>query len=233
MSKRATLKKKPSDVAGMFDEVAARYDIMNDLMTIGQVRVWREAVSVAIDAKPGLKVLDLAAGTGTSSAAYAAKGADVVACDFSQGMLAEGKRRYPYLTFVAGDAMALPFEDETFDVTTISYGLRNVHDPDLAMREMLRVTKPGGRLVVAEFSRPTWAPFRAVYNLYLGTVLPALSQLFSSDDVAYDYLTESILDWPAQEALAHRIEDAGWQKVAYRNLAGGIVALHRATRPEI
>ncbi len=225
------MKKKPSDVAGMFDEVAARYDIMNDLMTIGQVRVWREAVSVAIGASPGLKVLDLAAGTGTSAATYAAKGADVVACDFSQGMLAEGKRRHPELDFVAGDAMALPFADETFDVTTISYGLRNVHDPQLAMREMLRVTKPGGRLVIAEFSRPTWAPFRSLYYFYLGTMLPTLSQLFSSDDVAYDYLTESIVDWPAQEELAAQIQRAGWRDVAYRNLAGGIVALHRATRP--
>ncbi|MFT0847437.1 demethylmenaquinone methyltransferase [Actinomycetaceae bacterium L2_0104] len=231
MSRRATLNKKPSDVAGMFDEVAARYDIMNDLMTIGQVRVWREAVSVAIGARPGVKVLDLAAGTGTSSAAYAAKGADVVACDFSQGMLAEGKRRYPELDFVAGDAMALPFADETFDVATISYGLRNVEDPELAMREMLRVTKPGGRLVIAEFSRPTWAPFRALYHFYLGTALPALSQLFSSDDVAYDYLTESIVDWPGQEELAEQIQKAGWRNVAYRNLAGGIVALHRGTRP--
>ena len=231
MSKRATLKKKPSDVAGMFDEVAARYDIMNDLMTIGQVRVWREAVSVAIDARPGLKVLDLAAGTGTSSAVYSAKGADVVACDFSQGMLAEGKRRYPELDFVAGDAMALPFADESFDVTTISYGLRNVHDPELAMREMLRVTKPGGRLLVAEFSRPTWAPFRSLYHFYLGTALPALSQFFSSDDVAYDYLTESIVEWPGQAELATMIQRTGWRDVAYRNLSGGIVALHRATRP--
>lgn len=220
----------PTEVAGMFDEVAARYDIMNDLMTMGQVRVWREAVTVAIDARPGIKVLDLAAGTGTSSAAYAARGADVVACDFSKGMISEGRKRYPELTFVEGDAMDLPFEDETFDVTTISYGLRNVNDPDLALREMLRVTKPGGKLLVAEFSTPTWAPFRSLYNFYLGTALPALSQLFSSDHAAYDYLIESIQAWPDQERLVEKIQGAGWRNVGYRNLAGGIVALHRATR---
>ncbi len=214
----------------MFDEVAARYDLMNDLMTMGQVRVWREAVAVAIDARPGVKVLDLAAGTGTSSAAYAAKGADVVACDFSQGMIAEGRRRYPDLTFVEGDAMDLPFDDETFDVTTVSYGLRNVNDPDKALRDMFRVTKPGGKLVIAEFSTPTWPPFRGLYNFYLGTALPALSNVFSSDNAAYDYLIESIRAWPNQEALAAKVQDAGWRHVGYRNLAGGIVALHRATR---
>ncbi|MGO1590449.1 MAG: demethylmenaquinone methyltransferase [Ancrocorticia sp.] len=230
MTSRATLKKMPTEVAGMFDEVAARYDIMNDLMTIGQVRVWREAVTVAINAQPGLRVLDLAAGTGTSSAAYAAKGADVVACDFSQGMIAEGRRRYPDLTFVEGDAMDLPFEDEYFDVATISYGLRNVNDPQKALEEMRRVTKPGGRLVIAEFSTPTWPPFRSLYNFYLNTALPALSQGFSSDNAAYDYLIESIRAWPAQEELARNIQAAGWRQVGYRNLSGGIVALHRATR---
>lgn len=230
MTSRATLNKKPTEVAGMFDEVAARYDLMNDLMSIGQVRIWREAVSVAINARPGLRVLDLAAGTGTSSAAYAAKGADVVACDFSQGMLAEGKRRHPDIPFVAGDAMNLPFESESFDVTTISYGLRNVNDPDKALEEMLRVTKPGGHLVIAEFSTPTWAPFRGLYHFFLNTAIPSLSQLFSSDHVAYDYLIESIRAWPAQEELAGRIQQAGWRRVGYRNLAGGIVALHRAER---
>lgn len=215
----------------MFDDVAARYDIMNDVLTVGQVRVWREAVTVAIGAAPGVRVLDLAAGTGTSAAAYAARGADVVACDFSQGMLKEGKRRHPEITFVAGDAMELPFADDEFDVATVSYGLRNVQDPDKALREMLRVTKPGGRLVIAEFSRPTFPPFRSAYHFYLGTALPTLSRLFSSDDAAYDYLTESIVDWPGQEELAARVQQAGWGNVAYRNLSGGIVALHRATKP--
>ncbi|WP_188043368.1 demethylmenaquinone methyltransferase [Changpingibacter yushuensis] len=232
MSSRASLSKKPAEVANMFDEVAAKYDLTNDVTTLGQVRVWREAVAVAIGARPGLKVLDLAAGTGTSSAAYAARGAEVVACDFSEGMIAEGKKRFPELNFVQGDAMDLPFEDATFDVATISYGLRNVNDPDLALREMLRVTKPGGRLVVAEFSRPTWKPFGKLYSFYLDVAMPAFSRVFSSDDAAYGYLTESIRAWPAQEELAVRIQEAGWRGVEYRNLDLGIVAIHRATRPE-
>lgn len=175
MSMRASLDKNPDDVAGMFDEVAKRYDIMNDLTTFGQVRVWREAVAAAIDPRPGLRVLDIAAGTGSSSAVYALGGADVVACDFSEGMLAQGRERHPELTFEWADAMDLPFDDDSFDVTTVSYGLRNVQDPDKALREMFRVTKPGGRLVVAEFSQPVWPPFRSVYHFYLATIMPALS----------------------------------------------------------
>ncbi|MCF2705999.1 demethylmenaquinone methyltransferase [Arcanobacterium haemolyticum] len=231
MSARATLSKKSSDVAHMFDQVAARYDLTNDLTSLGQVRVWREAMAHAVDARPGLKVLDVAAGTGTSSAAYASRGAEVIASDFSAGMIAEGKRRHPELTFVEADALNLPFDDESFDVATISYGLRNVEDTKRALEEMMRVVKPGGKLVVAEFSTPTWKPFRELYRFYLGTVMPAVSALFSSDDEAYDYLTESILAWPAQEDLALLIQDAGWRKVEYRNLSGGIVAIHRATRP--
>lgn len=215
----------------MFDEVASKYDLTNDITTLGQVRVWREAVTHAIGARPGLKVLDLAAGTGTSAAAYAARGADVVACDFSEGMIDEGRKRYPELTFVQGDAMDLPFDDETFDVATISYGLRNVQDPDQAMREMLRVTKPGGHLVIAEFSRPTWGPFAKLYSLYLDVAMPVMSSVFSSDDAAYGYLTESIRAWPAQEELAERMQNAGWRSVEYRNLDLGIVAIHRAVRP--
>lgn len=228
---RANLDKRPEDVSEMFDEVASRYDLMNDLSSLGQVRVWREAVAVAVNARPGMKVLDLAAGTATSSAAYAARGAEVVACDFSLGMLLEGRRRNPSIASVAGDAMRLPFQDASFDVTTISYGLRNVQDPLCALQEMLRVTKPGGSLVVAEFSTPVWGPLRSVYRFYLGSVMPLISSVASSDDSAYAYLAESILAWPNQEKLASLIQEAGWRSVAYRNLSGGIVALHRAIRP--
>lgn len=228
---RATLDKKPTDVSKMFDDVASRYDLMNDLASLGQVRIWREAVALAVDAKPGLRVLDLAAGTCTSTASYAARGAEAVACDFSLGMLEEGRVRHPEAPSVAGDAMKLPFADATFDVTTISYGLRNVFDTELALREMLRVTKPGGRLVVAEFSTPTWRPFRALYDFYLERVMPMMSKAASSDDPAYVYLAESIAAWPDQETLASLIQKAGWRGVAYRNLSGGIVAVHRATRP--
>lgn len=228
---RASLHKDPSDVASMFDDVAARYDVTNDVLSLGQVYVWRAAVREALEARPGLKILDIAAGTGTSSAAYAAVGADVVPLDFSTGMVAVGKERHPKLPFIAGDATALPFADNTFDAVTISFGLRNVNDPSLALREMLRVTKPGGRLVVCEFSTPTWPPFRALYEFYLGKVLPFFSSAVSSDDEAYDYLTESILAWPNQQDFAAQVQQAGWRKVAFRNLSGGIVALHRGTKP--
>ncbi|MFE4460683.1 ubiquinone/menaquinone biosynthesis methyltransferase, partial [Nocardia tengchongensis] len=143
----------------------------------------------------------------------------------SQGMLAAGRRRN--VPMVAGDAMALPFADDSFDAVTISYGLRNVSDPDLALREMLRVTKPGGRLVVAEFSTPTFAPFRTVYMEYLMKALPKLATTVSSNPDAYVYLAESIRAWPTQPQLAMRIADAGWSSVRWRNLTGGIVALHR------
>lgn len=228
---RATLKKDPRDVAGMFDDVAKRYDITNTVLSLGQVYVWRAAVREALRITPGMKVLDIAAGTGTSSVSYAEAGADVVALDFSIGMVTVGKERQPQMEFIAGDATALPFDDNIFDAVTISYGLRNVNDPDLAMREMLRVVRPGGTLVICEFSTPSWKPFRNVYNYYLGTVMPKISSIVSSDTEAYDYLMESILDWPDQLGLASRIQGAGWRSVDYRNLSGGIVALHRAVKP--
>src|SRR5690348_12183302 len=161
---RASLDKQPHEVASMFDDVAAKYDITNDVLSLGQTRLWRKAVARAVDARPGERVLDLAAGTATSSLPLAAAGARVVPCDFSLGMLREGKRRHPELPLTAGDATRLPFRDAAFDAVTVSFGLRNVHDPDAALAEMLRVTRPGGRIVVCEFSHPTWAPFRTVYT---------------------------------------------------------------------
>lgn len=228
---RATLAKDPREVAGMFDAVARRYDLSNDVMSLFQVHMWRRVTRAAVAARPGMRVLDLAAGTGTSSVEYAADGAEVVACDFSTGMVAEGKRRHPEIAFVAGDATALPFADESFDVVTISYGLRNVQDAVGALREMARVTRPGGRAVVAEFSTPAWRPFRSLYRFYLGTALPVAARLVSSSTEAYDYLGESILAWPDQEGLAALMQKAGWRGVGYKNLSGGIVAIHRATRP--
>ncbi|MDT0320949.1 demethylmenaquinone methyltransferase [Streptomyces millisiae] len=228
---RASLEKQPKDVAAMFDAVAERYDLTNDVLALGQNRRWRKAVARAVAARPGERVLDLAAGTGTSSEPFAAAGAFTVPCDFSLGMLAKGKRRVPWLPFTAGDATRLPFRDGSFDAATISFGLRNVQDTDGALREMLRVVRPGGRLVVCEFSHPTWAPFRTVYTEYLMRALPAVATRVSSNPDAYVYLAESIRAWPDQPAFAARLQAAGWERVAWRDLSGGIVALHRATRP--
>ena len=213
----------------MFDDVARRYDLTNDVLSLGQDRRWRKAVVDAVDARPGEKVLDLAAGTGTSSQPFADRGAVVVPCDFSLGMLRVGKGNRPHLPFTAGDGTRLPFADGTFDAVTISFGLRNIVDPDAGLREMLRVTRPGGRLVVCEFSHPTNGPFRTVYIEYLMKALPAVARAVSSSPEAYVYLAESIRAWPDQEGLAARVTAAGWRDAQWRNLSGGIVALHRAT----
>ena len=215
----------------MFDAVAARYDLTNDVLSAFQDRRWRRAVVRAVAARPGDRVLDLAAGTGTSSQPFADLGATVVPCDLSLGMLAVGKQARPRLPFTAGDATRLPFVDEAFDAVTISFGLRNVVDPAAALTEMARVTRPGGRLVICEFSRPTFPPLRTVYVEYLMRLLPPVARAVSSSPDAYVYLAESIRAWPDQPRLAHQISASGWDRVHWRNLSGGIVALHIARRP--
>ncbi|MGH3366583.1 MAG: demethylmenaquinone methyltransferase [Nocardioidaceae bacterium] len=230
---RADLDKQPAEVAAMFDDVARRYDLTNDLLSLGQDRRWRRVVVEAVEPQPGARILDLAAGTGTSSQPLARAGAMVVPCDFSQGMLAVGKRHRPELAFTAGDGTRLPFADASFDAVTISFGLRNIVDPAAALAEMLRVTRPGGRLVVCEFSHPTWPPFRTAYTEYLMRALPRVARAVSSNPDAYVYLAESIRAWPDQPRLTTRIEAAGWTSVQWRNLSGGIVALHRARRPSL
>jgi demethylmenaquinone methyltransferase/2-methoxy-6-polyprenyl-1,4-benzoquinol methylase len=228
---RASLDKQPHEVASMFDDVAAKYDLTNDVLSLGQTRLWRKAVATALDVQAGERVLDLGAGTGTSSLPFAAAGATVVPCDFSLGMLREGKKRHPELPLTAGDATRLPFADGVFDAVTISFALRNVHETDAALREMRRVVRPGGRLVICEFSQPTYRPFRTVYTEYLMRALPPVATRVSSNPDAYVYLAESIRAWPDQKTLATRLQSAGWTSVAWRNLTGGVVALHRATRP--
>jgi demethylmenaquinone methyltransferase / 2-methoxy-6-polyprenyl-1,4-benzoquinol methylase len=228
---RASLDKQPHEIAAMFDGVADRYDLTNDVLSLGQDRRWRRAVEQAVSTRTGERVLDLAAGTGTSTEPFVAAAALAVACDFSMGMLRVGKRQRPELPFVAGDALQLPFTDASFDAVTISFGLRNLNDMHAGLREMLRVTRPGGRLVVCEFSYPTWPPFRTVYVEYLMRALPALARRVSSSADAYVYLAESIRAWPDQSALAGVLAGAGWSDVRWRNLSGGIVALHRAERP--
>lgn len=215
----------------MFDQVAERYDLMNGIMSLGQHLYWRKQTVAAVDAKPGQRVLDVAAGTGTSSEPFADMGVEVVAADLSEGMLAVGRRRRPDITFIQADVTDLPFEDEEFDAVTMSYGLRNVADYPRALRELYRVTKPGGRIVINEFSTPVFGPFRAVYKNYLMRLIPPIAMRLSSNPESYVYLAESIIDWPNQEELAQHFRDAGWQDVKYRNLTGGIVALHRGFKP--
>jgi demethylmenaquinone methyltransferase / 2-methoxy-6-polyprenyl-1,4-benzoquinol methylase len=227
---RASLDKQPHEIASMFDGVAEKYDLTNDVLSLGRARLWRKEVARAVNARPAEKVLDLAAGTATSSLPLAATGAYVVPCDFSQGMLREGKKRHAWMPFTAGDATRLPFADKVFDAVTISFGLRNVQDTDAALRELYRVTKPGGRVVICEFSHPTWAPLRTVYTEYLMRALPPAARTVSSNPEAYVYLAESIRAWPDQPTLAARLRAAGWSTVAWRNLTGGIVALHRGVR---
>lgn len=227
---RATLEKDPSEVAAMFDGVAERYDLTNDVLTGGIDRLWRRATVAAIGARAGEVVLDIAAGTGTSAEPLADAGVHVVPADFSLGMLRVGVRRRPDLAFTAADAMHLPFADGAFDAVTMSFGLRNVADVGAALTEFARVTRPGGRLVVCEFSAPTNGLFRRVYTEYLMRALPSVARRVSSSPDSYVYLAESIRAWPAQRELGALIAASGWSSIEWRNLSGGIVALHRAVR---
>jgi demethylmenaquinone methyltransferase/2-methoxy-6-polyprenyl-1,4-benzoquinol methylase len=216
----------------MFDEVAPTYDKTNDLLSFGQSRLWRGIVAKAVDPQNGQSVLDMAAGTGSSTVAFTRPGVRLVAGDFSEGMLAEGRKRHPEIEFVFADATKLPFKAKEFDATTISFGLRNVVDVEAALSEMFRVTKPGGRIVICEFSKVTNPVLRPFYNFYLRKVLPAFSSLASKTPEAYAYLSESIDAWPDQRTLAAKIEKAGYEKVTFRNLSFGIVAIHVGFKPK-
>jgi demethylmenaquinone methyltransferase/2-methoxy-6-polyprenyl-1,4-benzoquinol methylase len=226
---RAGLDKRPAEVAAMFDRVARRYDVTNTVLSGGLDAGWRRATREALGARPGQTVLDVAAGTAVSTVELAAGGVTAIACDFSLGMLRAGAARP--VPKVAGDAMALPLADASVDGVVISFGLRNVADLDAALREFRRVTRPGGTLVVCEFSRPTWSPFRTVYTEYLMRALPRIARSVSSNPDAYVYLAETIRSWPDQPALAARLQEAGWADVGWRNLTGGVVALHRGRKP--
>jgi demethylmenaquinone methyltransferase/2-methoxy-6-polyprenyl-1,4-benzoquinol methylase len=228
---RANMDKNPEEVAAMFDGVAKRYDLVNDLLSLGRTKAWRRATTKIIAPGPGMKILDLAAGTGSSSEPLAAAGAQVIPADFSEGMLAAGRKARPHLPFTKPEALNLPYSDTEFDVATISFGLRNTQKTERALAEMLRVTKPGGHLVVTEFSSPTFAPFRAIYTNYLMKALPAVARKTSSNPDAYVYLAESIRAWPDQQALAAQIAAAGWADITWKNLTGGVVAVHKARKP--
>jgi demethylmenaquinone methyltransferase/2-methoxy-6-polyprenyl-1,4-benzoquinol methylase len=272
---RANLDKRPSEVSAMFDRVAERYDLLNDVLSLGRDRSWRRVVAAAVGAGPGQRVLDLAAGTGTSTASLAATGADCVACDFSLGMLRVGASRAAQrepgqrqpgqgepgqrepgqrepgqrepgqrepgqrqpgpgtVSFVAGDALRLPFGDGVFDAVTISFGLRNVADPAAALAEMRRVTRPGGRLVICEFGHLRFRPLDRLYDWGLAVALPAVARTLSRNAAAYTYLAESIEAWPDGERLAGLVRAAGWSAVRWRGLTMGVVAVHVAVNPPV
>ena len=226
---KADLSKSPEQVSKMFDDVAHAYDKTNDLLSFGQAKLWRKKVLEKVDPQSGEKILDIAAGTGTSSMALKLPGVEVVAADFSKGMLAEGKKRYPELEFVFADAMKLPFKNNEFDVVTMSFGLRNVQDRDKALGEFLRVLKPAGRLVICEFSHVPGL-LGVFYRAYLTLILPLVSRLASKTPDAYSYLSESIVAWPKQAELAKDIAKAGFSKTQWKNLSFGVVAIHSAIR---
>ena len=229
---RATLDKQPAEVAAMFDGVARRYDVTNTVLSLGLDRRWRRRARQCLEQVRGQRVLDLAAGTGVSTAELERSGAWAVGCDFSLGMLRAGRtnRSRRHLPLVAGDATRLPFADGAFDAVTISFGLRNIVDVPAALREMARVTRPEGRLVVCEFSRPVWPALRTLYLNYLMRFLPWLARRVASNPEAYVYLAESIRAWPPQQELARTIAECGWTNVRFRNLTFGVVALHLAER---
>jgi demethylmenaquinone methyltransferase/2-methoxy-6-polyprenyl-1,4-benzoquinol methylase len=230
----ADLSKRPAEVAAMFDQVSTHYDRTNSILSAGNDMLWRIATTRAIAPADGERILDLAAGTGTSSVALTRTGAHVVAADFSAGMIEVGRRRHAHnhaVEFVQADGTELPFEDAVFDATTISFGLRNIVDPQRALAELFRVTKPGGRIVICEFSTPPHPLLGQAYDAYLHRVMPTLVRLASSNPIAYDYLAESIEAWPDQRTLAGWVRQAGYVDVAYRNLTAGIVALHRGRKP--
>ena len=223
---RANLNKDPDDVSKMFDDVAHRYDFLNDLLSLGRTKAWRKVVTAIIAPNPGLRILDIAAGTGSSSAPLVAKGADLIALDFSEGMLAAGRKRHKKIKFQQGDALKLPFAENYFDVTTISFGLRNTSDTSAALKEALRVTKQSGRIVICEFSHPTNKILRLIYLKYLMRALPVIAKRISKNPAAYIYLAESIQAWPNQSALAQVMRQAGWESVSWQDLTFGIVAVH-------
>lgn len=217
--------KEPRRIAAMFDRVAPAYDRTNTVMFAGQDKRWRRATREALNLQPGERCLDLGAGTGVSTAELARSGADLIGLDISVGMLkAHADRQVP---LVAGDALGLPFADDAFDAVTGSFFIRNVADLDACLAEILRVLRPGGRLVLCEVSHPTWKPYRAAHGLFVRRVMPKIAARVASDPAAYEYLAASTLEWPDQAAFAERIVKAGYRKVAWRNLAGGAVALHR------
>lgn len=225
---------KAGMVHGVFTNVASKYDIMNDVMSIGIHRVWKDAMMDWLAPRPGQKLLDVAGGTGDVAFRFLnrAPGAHATVCDMTEGMLIEGRKRAEAeqmaasLEWVVGDAMALPFDDNSFDVYTISFGIRNVTRIADALAEAYRVLKPGGRIMVLEFSQIPNDMMQKVYDLYSFNIIPRMGQVIANDRDSYQYLVESIRRFPDQETFAGMIRTAGFEQVKYRNLTMGIAALH-------
>ncbi|MFE3836639.1 bifunctional demethylmenaquinone methyltransferase/2-methoxy-6-polyprenyl-1,4-benzoquinol methylase UbiE [Pseudogemmobacter sonorensis] len=225
---------KAGMVHGVFSSVASKYDVMNDLMSAGIHRIWKDAMMDWLAPRPGQRLLDVAGGTGDVAFRFLARAPDAraVVCDMTENMLVEGRKRAEAasladrLDWVVGDAMALPFESNSFDSYTISFGIRNVTRIPDALREAYRVLRPGGRLMVLEFSQIPNDLMQKAYDLYSFNVIPAMGQMVTGDRESYQYLVESIRKFPEQERFAAMIREAGFEQVKYRNLSMGIAALH-------
>ena len=233
-------KQKAGRVAGVFHSVADNYDLMNDLMSAGIHRLWKHMTIEMSGVRKGHKVLDIAGGTGdlaTKFSKIVGSEGSVVLADINESMLKVGRDRLidrgitENVTFSQADAQYLPFPDDTFDVITIAFGLRNVTDKDMALRSMLRVLKPGGKLLILEFSKPTSSLLSKIYATYSFNVLPRLGKVFANDSDSYKYLAESIRMHPDQSTLLHMLDSAGFENTDFHNMTGGVVALHRGIKP--
>ena len=238
--KQVNVEEKAGKVAEVFHSVAGNYDLMNDLMSGGIHRLWKRVTIEMSGVRPGHHVLDIAGGTGDLAAKFSrivGPEGTVVLADINDSMLKVGRDRLvdrgitDNVRFSQADAQHLPFPDNTFDVITIAFGLRNVTDKDMALRSMLRVLKPGGKLLVLEFSKPPNPLLSKIYDGYSFNVLPKLGKLFANDADSYQYLAESIRMHPNQETLLQMMDTAGFEKTDYHNMTGGIVALHRGVKP--
>ncbi len=233
--KQVPVNEKVNKVADVFHSVADKYDVMNDVMSMGVHRLWKRYTIASAGAKRGDQILDLAGGTGDLAAKFAQIVGDqgkIVLSDINGSMLAAGRKRLidmgiaGNVEYVQANAECLPFDDNSFDIITIAFGLRNVTDKDKALASMLRVLKPGGRLLVLEFSKPI-APLAPVYDQYSFKFLPMMGKLIANDEESYRYLAESIRMHPDQETLKNMMENAGFDRVSFKNMTGGIVALHK------
>jgi demethylmenaquinone methyltransferase/2-methoxy-6-polyprenyl-1,4-benzoquinol methylase len=230
-------------VGELFATIARRYDLINDIQSLGIHRLWKRRVLQLARPQPGERALDLCCGTGDLTLALAKHGANVIGLDFSDAMLAVAKEKASHrgavmaaqsskIEFIRGDAQQIPFPENTFDVLTIGYGLRNLADLDAGLRDMLRVTRPGGRLVALEFGKPENSAWRGIYFSYLKFALPIFGKIFCRNSAAYAYILESLNHYPAQQAVAAKMAALGWQNIRVFNLTGGVMSIHCAEKPQ-